>query len=380
MMRLQAAELFEQIKAGPFFSRVPGGTPSWHHNVKLSAVVVLGVLVLCSGCATASHLDQPESIGIAPAAPTGDGPASPTELTNHTAAADGLLVRTLLSRTSGDTRATFMDERERLWLADMDASSRLTLASGSEAIGTSNGVSLNPFSKSYVGLVWDDIKATFTAPAYWDTRDWLIAGGVAASVGTVAVFDEDIQKAVQRNRNTTLDDIAKGVQGFGNEYAPGVIGAFYLGGMVFDNPEAKVVALDATSASIIASGLVLYPVKYTVGRARPGANRGAYHFSPFSGSDSFPSGHTTEAFTLATVIAEHYHSIWIDVGCYGIASAVGYARLDLNYHWASDVLAGAALGTFVGHVVVHVNRSRWGMTVQPVIGPTMKGAQLSWAF
>jgi membrane-associated phospholipid phosphatase len=161
---------------------------------------------------------------------------------------------------------------------------------------------------------------------------------------------------------------------------PGVIGAFYLGGMVFNNPEAKAVALDATSASIIAAGLALYPLKFTVGRARPGENLGAYHFKPFSGSDSFPSGHTTEAFALATVIAEHYHSIWIDLGCYGIASAVGYARLDLNYHWASDVLAGAALGTFVGHVVVHVNHNRWGVQVQPVIGPTMKGAQLSWAF
>jgi membrane-associated phospholipid phosphatase len=276
-----------------------------------------------------------------------------------------------------------VDEESDPWFAHFAAGTRLTLApSGSEVASASDTSSqaLNPFSQAYVCVVWDDIKATFTAPANWDTRDWLIAGGVAASVGTVAVFDEDIQKAVQRNRNQTTDDIFKGVQGFGSEYVPGVIGAFYLGGMVFNDPEAKAVALDATSASIIAAGLALYPLKYTVGRARPGDNLGAYHFKPFSGSDSFPSGHTTEAFALATVIAEHYHSIWIDLGCYGIASAVGYARLDLNYHWASDVLAGAALGTFVGHVVVHVNHNRWGVAVQPVIEPTMKGAQLSWSF
>lgn len=269
-----------------------------------------------------------------------------------------------------------------LTTADFRPNAQLELAS----VGSPDGApgttppELNPFSKAYAGLVWEDIKATFTAPARWDTRDWLVAGGVAAGIGAVAVFDEDIERAVQRNRNGTLDDIFSNVQGFGNEYAPGVIGAFYLGGMVFHDNEAKAVALDATSASIIASGLILYPLKITVGRSRPGSNLGAYHFSPFSGSDSFPSGHTTEAFTLATVISEHYHSIWVDLGCYGIASAVGYARLEQNYHWASDVLAGAAIGTFVGHLVVHVNRDRWGLAVQPILGPHMNGAQLCWSF
>jgi len=262
------------------------------------------------------------------------------------------------------------------------ANTQLTLASDSstDASASTSPPELNPFSKAYVGLVWDNIKETFTAPAHWDTCDWLVAGGVVAGIGTVAAFDEDIQRAVQRNRNSTVDDVFKNIQGFGNEYAPGVIGAFYLGGMVFDDPNAKSVALDAASASIIASGLILYPLKETVGRARPGSNVGAYYFSPFSGHDSFPSGHTTEAFVLATVISEHYHSIWIDIGCYGIASAVGYARLDLNYHWASDVLAGAAIGTFVGHLVVHVNHNRWGLAVQPILGPHMNGAQLCWSF
>jgi membrane-associated phospholipid phosphatase len=343
--------------------------------VKALAVFASAGLVLCSGCATVCHFDQPETIANAAPPPEVNAPPISKRPTNSIS----------IASVAPDARARYwrVDEESNPWFAHFAAGAQLTLApSGSDFAGASESSSqaLNPFSKAYVCVVWDDIKTTFTAPANWDTRDWLIAGGVAASIGTVAVFDEDIQKAVQRNRNQTTDDIFKGVQGFGSEYVPGVIGAFYLGGMVFNDPEAKAVALDATSASIIAAGLALYPLKYTVGRARPGDNLGAYHFKPFSGSDSFPSGHTTEAFALATVIAEHYHSIWIDLGCYGIASAVGYARLDLNYHWASDVLAGAALGTFVGHVVVHVNHNRWGVSVQPLIEPTMKGAQLSWSF
>jgi membrane-associated phospholipid phosphatase len=98
------------------------------------------------------------------------------------------------------------------------------------------------------------------------------------------------------------------------------------------------------------------------------------------GADSFASGHTTEAFALATVIAEHYDSIWIKAASYTVASAVGWARLNNNEHWASDVLAGAALGTFVAHVVVHYNLSQRNISVAPLAGPGFQGAQFSFGF
>jgi membrane-associated phospholipid phosphatase len=238
----------------------------------------------------------------------------------------------------------------------------------------------NPFSKDYFKLLATNVRDTFTAPAHWDTSDWLLFGGVAAGVGTAFAFDQDIQRAVQRNSNATVDSVFNAVTPFGAEYAIGTLGAFYLGGAIFDDSRAKAVALDGASASLIASGLILYPMKYTVGRSRPSDNVGPYHFQPFSGHDSFPSGHTTEAFAVATVIAEHYDSLWIKFTCYGLASMVGYARLNSNVHWASDVLGGAAIGTFVGHVVVHVNEKHWQLSVQPALGPNMRGAQLSLSF
>ena len=67
----------------------------------------------------------------------------------------------------------------------------------------------NPLSWEYWKLVGRDIVATVTAPAHWDTRDWLVFGGVTAAIGTVAVFDEDIQRAVQRNRNGTVDQFQR---------------------------------------------------------------------------------------------------------------------------------------------------------------------------
>jgi hypothetical protein len=54
------------------------------------------------------------------------------------------------------------------------------------------------FSKDYWKLVGSDIKETFTAPAHWETCEWLIAGGVTAGIGVTMAFDKDIQEAVQR--------------------------------------------------------------------------------------------------------------------------------------------------------------------------------------
>ncbi|SRR5581483_4709883 len=334
--------------------------------------ILLLAVAICSGCATAHHTQRLADVGRDQfVCRTGVVAAPPLDSSQAPGTRPSILNLNL--RCDKELRTAFWDpgEAHGLTLAGEDSNSGATPEPATET---------NPFSKSYWKLVLADVKETFTAPARWDKRDWLIFGGVVAGIGTVAVFDEDIQRAVQRNRNGTLNDISNAIQPFGQEYVPGVLGAFYLGGAFFNDERAKVVALDGASASIIASGLILYPLKYAVGRSRPGDNRGAYHFQPFGGSDSFPSGHTTEAFVLATVIAEHYDSIWIKIGSYGVASMVGYARMNNNYHWASDVLAGAAIGTFVSHVVVHYNQKHWRVAFQPIIGPNLQGGQFTYRF
>ncbi|PYJ03070.1 MAG: hypothetical protein DME25_13610 [Verrucomicrobia bacterium] len=235
-------------------------------------------------------------------------------------------------------------------------------------------------SKDYWKTVGLEVKETVTAPAHWEGRDWLLFSGVTAGIVAVGVFDEDIQRAVQRNRNRTTDNIFNAVEPFGTGYSAAVRGAFYLGGELFKDPSAKSVALDGLSASIIASGLIAQPLKYTFGRNRPNKGHGAYVFQPFSGNDSFPSGHTTQAFAVATVISEHYDSLWVQGASYGLASMVGYARLNHNAHWASDVVAGAAIGTVVGRFVVHFNQQHHSVSFAPILGPGMQGGALTWAF
>src|SRR3989440_2522084 len=233
------------------------------------------------------------------------------------------------------------------------------------------------FKKNDWFLVLLDTKEVFTAPARWDTRDWLVFGGIAAGIGTVAAFDRDIEREIRGARNNTVTNIFDNVQPLGNEYAIGIVGTFYIYGEFFKDPRAETTALDSISATAIAFGIVTNSFKFVIGRGRPTDGGGAYNFRPFSGQDSFSSGHTTEAFALASVISEHYDSLWVQAPAYGLASAVGYARLNNNRHWPSDVLAGAAIGSFVGKTVVHFNQKHRQVRIEPIVGPDIRGVQMS---
>jgi membrane-associated phospholipid phosphatase len=80
---------------------------------------------------------------------------------------------------------------------------------------------------------------------------------------------------------------------------------------------------------------------------------------------SFISGHTSTAFSVATVIAGSYpDEWWIGSGCYLFASLAGWSRLNDNEHWASDVAAGALLGYWVGRSVLKLHPNfNWSAAV-----------------
>src|SRR5207253_3041750 len=92
-------------------------------------------------------------------------------------------------------------------------------------------------------------------------------------------------------------------------------------------------------------------LKHVIGRPRPRfTHSGGFQFWPSwsSGLDSFPSGHTSASFAVATVLARHLPSAaWL---CYGIAKWVAASRIWRGSHFPTDVLAGVILGVTVGMV------------------------------
>ncbi len=250
------------------------------------------------------------------------------------------------------------------------------------ADGTSPG-NAGSGTPSYPALVWDDVGHVLTAPARWDDGDWKRAGWSAAAViGTALVIDHPWRDFMRR-QNPNNGFLAQ-VEKFGSQYSVGVVGGFLAVGALSGNENTLDTGEDSLAASLIASGIITPTIKLAFGRARPRANKGVGYFKPFSDANaSFPSGHTTEAFALASVISGHYEETWVSYTAYGIAGLVGVARTYHDAHFASDVLAGAMIGTVVGNSVVAYNRERRRgnkVALVPQLAPGVMGVQLVGSF
>jgi membrane-associated phospholipid phosphatase len=74
------------------------------------------------------------------------------------------------------------------------------------------------------------------------------------------------------------------------------------------------------------------------------------------GGRSFPSGHTSQAFFMATLMAPHFHVYtWVVFLLYTVAFLVGITRMYVGAHYPRDVLAGAILGSAWGFMAVLVD-------------------------
>jgi membrane-associated phospholipid phosphatase len=88
---------------------------------------------------------------------------------------------------------------------------------------------------------------------------------------------------------------------------------------------------------MVTNGLITVGMKRAFGRERPNG----------SCCESFPSGHTSHSFTMASIANELYGKN-IGFVTYGLATLVAVSRMNDNKHYLSDVIFGAALGTVVG--------------------------------
>jgi len=204
-----------------------------------------------------------------------------------------------------------------------------------------------------------------TKPAWVSRHDLARAGAAVAAIGFISLADESIARATQRRwlqNNHAMNNTADAIQFVGDPGALLLSTSLLVVGKLSHHPGLASASLRSTEA-IIASGAVTQLLKLSIGRARPvvTADNDAYAFHPFHGAqtnfNSFPSGHTTAAFAAATVFSTEIRyahpraATFTTPLLYGLASAVGGARMYNDRHWLSDVVGGALIGHFVGRKI-----------------------------
>jgi membrane-associated phospholipid phosphatase len=211
-----------------------------------------------------------------------------------------------------------------------------------------------PEDPPFFKLLFKDMGHVLASPAHWTGGEWVVAFvtlGGAAGLSTV----DDETYAWAKRQNSTWQEIGNDFEWMGDLRSIGFLGAFYVGGAIFHDSKAKRVCIDGLIASTIAAGVITPVIATGVGRMRPNKEEGAYKFRPFEGR-SFPSGHVTDIFAVASVVAANYDSPVVKVLVYGGAAAGSWSRMRRGKHFLSDCLVGAVIGQSVGNTVVHYNR------------------------
>jgi len=202
-------------------------------------------------------------------------------------------------------------------------------------------------------------------------RDAILAGAFASL--TVLMFPLDENVARQIRQDSTFNGLTqKSAVGFETIAAPGAYvigGSLYIFGRLARRPDLTDFAWHGTEAVLLANGITGI-LKGTLGRSRPfvsaDTNPRDFRFGGgFGSSDrqSFPSGHTTTAFAAAAAVTSEIRRLhpkalpYVATVMYGGATLVGLSRMYHNKHWASDVVLGAAVGTFSGLKVVRYSHA-----------------------
>ena len=168
-------------------------------------------------------------------------------------------------------------------------------------------------------------------------------------------WDIDLLKEINLERNKALDPSFKFVT---NSVSPMSIGT----------PMAVLgLGLIQKDSSLTSKGIIMVEalcvnaftttaLKLAFKRDRPFVTYPYLDKQTDAGSYSFPSGHTSSAFALATSLSLAFPKWYVIAPAYVYASAAGYSRMHLGVHYPSDVLAGALVGTgsaFLSHYLQH---------------------------
>jgi membrane-associated phospholipid phosphatase len=200
--------------------------------------------------------------------------------------------------------------------------------------------------------ILQDQKAIWTSPFHTKKQDvkwWVIFG---TATGTLIALDKHIQKVAPDT--STLRTIGSDTSNLGAAYTLIPVGAmFYFAGSAKNSQHFRETGM-LMFETLINTTLVELIIKSATNRERPleGNGEGRFWHGNSVWNASFPSGHAINTFGMASIFAHEYpHKLWVKLLAYGYAGSIVGARLAADKHFPSDVVAGGAMGWFIGDYV-----------------------------
>ena len=186
-------------------------------------------------------------------------------------------------------------------------------------------------------------------------RQWVVPAALVAT-GTITMLDSDADEFFLSNfefreeRNENFMNFSNHLDDYLQHVPSATVFVLSIAGIDGRHTLANQVAI-FLKAELLTIATV-YGLKYSVGEARPDTGK----------ANSFPSGHTAQAFAAATFLSREYggRRIWINLAAYTTATTVGIFRMLNNRHWISDVLVGAGVGILSTDLVYLTHKNRWG--------------------
>jgi membrane-associated phospholipid phosphatase len=226
-----------------------------------------------------------------------------------------------------------------------------------------------------------DQRGIMTSPMRLQKHDlkWLLPG--AALVGTAFALDHTVLQNVSTDP-ARVNDFRRASNLTGIYIPVAAAGTALFAGTIRHDEHLRETGALAMRAMADTQLLTSF-LKFASDRTRPQANGLTSQSGSFwaeghsSSADSFPSGHTANAFAVAHVIADEYPGWKVKLAVYGLAAATGFERIQGREHFPSDVLVGGAIGYLVGGYIFDHHSSRsTHVAFAPMVGRGGAGVSL----
>jgi membrane-associated phospholipid phosphatase len=224
---------------------------------------------------------------------------------------------------------------------------------------------------------WDDLDDGFAASFTWP---WVSLQVAAVAVTPPLAYEVDGPVQDYFQQVNPFGETFPEIMLVGGYFVPVLVPlGIYLGGIGAEHDELATAGAAALQA-VFVQGVIVTSLKWITDRAGPypdgdperassglGYLRNSndpldWDFNPFSldGALRWPSGHTASHIALVSSLCAFYpDEVWLPLVGYPVVLAVAIGMVEGDYHWLSDVLAGALMGYAIGRPIGSHFRERY---------------------